>query len=130
MVWLVAAPAPFDARKVFMLAGMGVTGLFVFQGLGLWITLFNPRRGNYHKAIGNDLSLGGNLVLIGGLICCLAGPRVLFSQLPMAVSPEFWWEVIPLAGLAMVFYQFSLKTTSAQFPLRRERLLAVVEGRN
>jgi len=130
LVWLIAAPVAFDARKLIMLAGTGITGLFVFNGLGLWITLFNPRRGNYNKALGNDMSLGGNVVMIGGIVSCLLVPQLLVSQLPEAVSPEFWWEVVPLTALGIVFYLFSLKAASAQFTARRERLLAVVEGRN
>src|ERR1700688_2680470 len=76
LAWLVFAPVAFDPRMVFMLAGSGLTGLFVSHALGLWITLFNPRRGNYASSFGNDLSLGGNIVLIGGMITCLVLPQV------------------------------------------------------
>jgi hypothetical protein len=69
-------------------------------------------------------------VLIGGLIFCMAVPQALMAGFPAAVSPEFWWDVIPLAILAVVFYRLSLKATSSHFTARRERLLAVVEGRS
>jgi hypothetical protein len=129
LAWLIFAPVVFDARMLFMLAGTGLTGLFVFHALGLWITLFNPRRGNYTSSFGNDLSLGGNIVLIGGIITCLLLPQVLFRIKPAAVSPDSWWGVIPLALAGIAFYVVSLKYVGAMFVGRREKLLAIIEGR-
>jgi hypothetical protein len=129
LAWLILAPVAFDPRMLFMLAGTGVTGLFVFHALGLWVTLYNPRRGNYASSFGNDLSLGGNIVLIGGMITCLVLPRVLARWMPAAVSPDNWWSVIPLVLAAIGFYVASLKYAGALFVGRREQLLAIVEGR-
>jgi len=130
VVWAVFAPVAFDARQLFMLAGAGITALFLFHGLGLWLTLFNPRRGNYSSSFGNDLSLGGNIVLIGGMLLGIFLPQVLLKTTPAAVSADHWWEVIPLAAAAIGFYSMSLKTAGPRFVTRRERLLAVVEGRD
>jgi hypothetical protein len=112
-----------------MLAGTGLTGLFVFHALGLWVTLYNPRRGDYGSRFGNDLSLGGNIVLIGGMITCLVLPQLLARMLPAAVSPANWWSVIPLALAGIGFYVASLKYAGRMFVGRREKLLAIVEGK-
>ena len=130
LAWLVFAPGGSDWRKVFMLAGTGITGLFVFHGLGLWVTLFNPRRGNYASSMGNDLSLGGNIVLIGGMLSSMFLPQVLVRLAPAVVSPDNWWEVLPLALAGIGFYAISLRAAGPLFVARRERLLAVVEGRD
>src|ERR1035437_6959839 len=130
LAWIVFAPYPFDARMLLMLLCTGFTGLFVLHGLGIWVTLFNPRKGNYKSNFGNDLSLGGNLVLIGGMLVSLFLPRLLFKFWPALVAPESWWMFLPLPVLAVAFYLGSLKAAGPVFVTRREQLLAIVEGRN
>jgi hypothetical protein len=130
LAWLVFSPYPFDARMPVMLLCAGFTGLFVLHGLGIWVTLFNPRKGNYHSHFGNDLSLGGNIVLIGGMLLSMFLPQLLYSLRPALVSPESWWMWAPLPFLALAFYLATLHSAGAIFVTRRERLLAIVEGRD
>jgi hypothetical protein len=129
VAWVAFAPVAFDLRKLFMLAGAGITGLFVFHGLGLWVTLFNPRRGNYSSSFGNDLSLGGNILLIGGMLTGIFLPKALLRWAPAFVSADNWWEVVPLGLAGIGFYGLSLRAAGPLFVGRRERLLAIVEGR-
>jgi hypothetical protein len=130
ILWMIFAPYPLDARMVFMLACSGLTGLFGFNALGLWVTLFNPRKGSYSSSFGNDLSLGGNIVLIGGVMLAMSVPRLLFKFWPVVVSPSAWWMVLPVPALAIAFYFVSLQAAGPIFKARREKLLAVVEGRD
>jgi hypothetical protein len=129
-LWLVLAPVPFDPRRVAMLLATGLTGLFLFNAAGLWVTLYNPRKGNYDSNFGNDLSLGGNVVLIGSMLCALLLPRALHHWFPSAVSPESWLLYLPLPLFAAVLYRISLGSAGRLFSGRREKLLAVVEGRD
>jgi hypothetical protein len=129
LAWIAFAPGPFDARMLVMLACSGITGLFVFNALGIWITLFNPRRGKYNSSFGNDLSLGGNIVVVGGVISAFFLPTLLYRAWPEAVSPDFWWMILPLPLFAAAFYIGSLKAAGSIFTARREKLLAVVEGK-
>ena len=128
--WLVLAPKPLDLAMFLMLACSSVTGLFLFHALALWISLFNPRKGNYQSSIGNDLSLGGNILVIGGVLTALLGPRLLRRAWPAPFQPQNWWMILVLAALAAVLYRVSLNAACALFNPRRERLLAVVEGRD
>ncbi len=130
LAWIIFVPYPFDARMLAMLLCSGIAGLFVLNGLGIWVTLFNPRKGNYTSNFGNDLSLGGNILLIGGMILAMVLPRLLYKFQPSLVSPESWWMFLPLPVLAVAFYLMSLKSAGPVFMTRREQLLAVVEGRN
>jgi hypothetical protein len=130
LLWIILSPYPLDARMVAMLLFSGLTGLFGFNALGVWVTLYNPRKGNYAASFGNDLSLGGNVVLIGGMVSALLLPRLLYAKLPGAVSPEAWWMALPLPVLAAAFYFGTLKAAGPLFMARRERVLAVVEGRD
>jgi hypothetical protein len=106
----------------------GITALFLFNSAGLWATLFGARRGRYDKALGNDMSLLGNIVVIGSALTCIVAPQMLRKAAPALVSRENWWMLLP-AALAIAVYMASLRAASAVFTSRRERLLAVVEGR-
>jgi hypothetical protein len=130
LLWTVLAPAPFDARRVIMLLASGLTGLFLFNAAGLWVTLYNPRKGNYDSNFGNDLSLGGNVVLIGSMLCALLLPRALQHWVPSAVSPANWLFFLPLPLIAAALYRVSLQSAGSVFAGRREKLLAVIEGRD
>jgi hypothetical protein len=130
LIWTIFSPYAFDARMPVMLMCSGLTGLFVLNGLGLWVTLFNPRKGNYASNFGNDLSLGGNILLIGGMMLALFLPRLMYRFQPALVSPESWWLWVPLPVLALAFYLATLKSAGPVFVTRREKLLAIVEGRN
>jgi hypothetical protein len=123
------SPFPFDARMLIMLVGAAVTSLFVFLGLGLWATLFGPRRCDYYSNFGNDLSAAGNTVLMGGGLVVVAAPRALLIAWPAALAPDKWWMAIPMVLLAAAFYSSSLKRAGAMLLARREKLLAIVEGR-
>jgi len=129
IVWAVLVPVPFDLRELFMLFASGLTGMFVFHGLGLWSSLFGARRGKYFSAIGNDLSLFGNVVLIGCILTGIFVPQFLRKAAPGALSASNWWVLILLALAALIFYVFSLRATSSLLSGRRERLMAIVEGR-
>jgi hypothetical protein len=128
LAWVIFMP--FDARMLLMLLCTGLTGMFVLHGLGVWVTLYNPRKGNYNSHFGNDLSLGGNILLIGGMLISMSLPQLLFHLQPALVSPESWWMFLPLPLLALAFYLVTLKSAGPVFVIRRERLLAVVEGRS
>jgi hypothetical protein len=130
LAWAIFVPYRFDARMLLMLLCAGLTGLFVLNALGIWVTLFNPRRGNYSSNFGNDLSLGGNILLIGGMLVSMFLPRLLYKFQPAIVSPESWWMFLPLPVLAIAFYLATLKSAGPVFVTRREKLLAIVEGRN
>uniref|UniRef100_Q024V7 Uncharacterized protein n=1 Tax=Solibacter usitatus (strain Ellin6076) TaxID=234267 RepID=Q024V7_SOLUE len=130
LLWIVLSPYPLDARMLLMLACSGLTGLFGFNAMGIWVTLYNPRKGKYSSSFGNDLSLGGNILVIGGVLLAMLLPRLLYAAYPAVVSPEGWWMVIPLPLLAAAFYFGTLKAAGPVFMARRERLLAVVEGRD
>jgi len=92
--------------------------------------MLNPKKGNYSSSFGNDLSLGGNIVLIGGIMVSIVLPMVLRKVAPALVSPQNWWTGPGAALAAVAFFVLSLRAAQGLFRQRRERLLAVVEGRD
>jgi len=129
LLFVLFSPFPFDARMLIMLVGAAVASLFVFLGLGLWTTLFGPRCCDYYNNFGNDLSAAGNTVVIGGMLALILGPRLIARTWPAALAPDKWWVAIPVVLLAAVFYFSSLERAGAMLLARREKLLAIVEGR-
>jgi len=130
IVFIAVAPDVADPRKIVMLAGSAVTGLFLFNGLGIWSTLFGARKGNYVSALGNDLSLAGNVILIGCMLGGLFLPMVLKKLAPALISPENWWAVLPPLAAAMTFYFVSLNLGAPMVHRRREPLMALLEGKS
>jgi hypothetical protein len=129
LAWVVFAPRPFDPRMPAMLLCSAIAGLLLFNAVGVWVTLFNPRRGNYSSVMGNDLSLGGNIVVMAGVFTSVLAPRVLYRVWPAAVSPDSWWIILPLPLIAAAVYWATLKTAGPVFAARREQILAIVEGK-
>ena len=129
-VWLVFAPVPFDARMLFLLVGSGLAGLFLFHGVGLWASIYGPKQGKYDASFGNDMSAMGNSVVIGGMVGSMFLPQVLSRTTPALVDPANWWLAVPLVVAAAAFYRVSLRLTGTRFTARRERLMAIVEGRS
>jgi hypothetical protein len=129
LLFVLFSPFPFDVRMLTMLLGAAVTSLFMFLGLGLWATLFGPRCCDYYATFGNDLSAVGNTVVIGGVLVVILGPQMLAKACPAALAPDKWWMAIPAVLLAAAFYFSSLERAGTMLLARREKLLAIVEGR-
>jgi hypothetical protein len=128
--WLVFAPKPIHPATVVMLTCSTIAGLFLFHAAALWVSLINPRKGNYNSSLGNDLSLGGNILVIGGMLTAIFGPMWLSRMWPAPFQPGNWWMALLPAAVGVVLYVVSLNAASAALGSRRERLLAVVEGRD
>jgi hypothetical protein len=59
----------------------------------------------------------------------MIGPQVLANTWPAALAPDKWWMAIPVVLLAAAFYFSSLERAGRMLLARREKLLAIVEGR-
>jgi hypothetical protein len=129
LLFVLFRPFSFDARMLIMFVGSAATSLFVFLGVGLWATLFGPRCCDYYNTFGNDLSAAGNTVLIGGVMALIFVPQLLTHTWPAALAPDRWWMAVPVVLLAAAFYFSSLERAGALLLARREKLLAIVEGR-
>jgi hypothetical protein len=116
---------------LFMLIASSITGMLAFRGLGLWSTVIAPRRCEYgqFKMMGDHMSLVGSVVLLGSMFACLLAPGAAVQLAPALVSPERWWIAPFPVIFALAFYALSLRATGALLRRRRERLIAVVEGK-
>jgi hypothetical protein len=129
LLWMLFGPAPLDPRGTAMLVAAGLFGMFLFHGAGLWTTLYGARRSDPQQTMGNDLSLAGNVMMIGGMLAMLFGPRAAAEIWKGSISPDHWWAAVILAAVAAWFYFASLRHAAARLSSRREALLAMVEGK-
>jgi hypothetical protein len=129
VLWILFAPIPSTAPLLAMLVGCSLFSLFLLHGVALWTSILGARRGNFKQAMGNDLSLIGNVVIIGGMMGWLFLPQILLRAAPATLVGDYWWTT-PLAALAaLVFYIVSLRLTTALFRGRREELMTLMEGK-
>jgi ABC-type multidrug transport system fused ATPase/permease subunit len=129
VLWTLFAPVPSNARMLAMLVGCSVSSLFLFHGAALWTSILGARRGNYKQALGNDLSLAGNVAILGSTLGCLFLPQLLPSGAVATMARDYWWAPALLAIAAVVFYAVSLRFTTALFRTRREELMSLMEGK-
>jgi hypothetical protein len=80
--------------------------------------------------MGNDLSLAGNVVVFSCILGGLFLPLVLKRWAPALISPDNWWVALPPVAAALTFYFVSLNLAAPLVHQRRERLMAVVEGKD
>jgi hypothetical protein len=113
-----------------LLAGCSLTGMFLYLTAGLWVSLLAARRGNYYSSFGNDLSFAGNVILIGAMMALVFLPRVAAESWPDMFRSGYWWVTLAAAAVAAGIYWMSLERASVWFRARRERLLAIMEGRS
>ena len=130
ILWTLFAPIHSNPQMLAMLVGASVSSLFLFHGAALWTSLYGARRGAYKHTLGNDLSLAGNIVVIGGMLTFLFVPQIFGHALQPKIADAYWWTT-PALGLAgAAFYFVSLRLTSGLFRSRREYLMALMEGKS
>ncbi len=120
---------PVEARMVVMLLSSAVAGLFFFNALSLWTTVLSPRGVDFRSILGNHLSVGGNVVVIGGLILIFALAFIL-RRYTMATVLAHWWVLPLLAVLCFGCYALSERAIGPVAEARRERLIETIAGGN
>jgi hypothetical protein len=129
ILWALFAPIPSSGFMLAMLVGCSVASLFLFHSAALWTSILGARRGNYKQPLGNDLSLAGNIAVLGGTLGWLFLPQFLLGRTAPERVLAYWW-ITPLAAVAaLVFYTVSLRLTTKLFLARREELMALMEGK-
>ncbi len=129
VVWPFLSRGPFDPLMLPLLAGCSLTGMFLYLAAGLWVSLLAARRGNYYSSFGNDLSFAANLLLIGSMLGLIFLPGVAARRWPDVFWSGYWWVTLASAALAAGIYRMSLDRAATWFRARRERLVAIMEGR-
>ena len=63
------------------------------------------------------------------MLALIFGPSLIGRTWPAALAPDKWWMAFPVVLLAAAFYFSSLQRAGTMLLARREKLLAIVEGK-
>jgi len=115
-------------RMLFMLLSVALASLFFYNALGLWTSIYSPRRMNFDSIWNNRLSAAVTILLACGICIPLFG-IMFFARLvnPMMV-PEFWWLALGLLLLSAGFFAFTLRAIEGPANGRRETLINTIAG--
>jgi hypothetical protein len=125
-IWLVFAPIHIEAQMVVMLVCCGFGGLFLFQALGIWTSLFSPCAMPFNTAFGNKLSLSAKAVLFLCIAVWFGLPMVL-GRLGTQTVLDCWWVAPLVLTITAGFYFMTLRLGAVIFSRRREIMLSTIE---
>jgi hypothetical protein len=124
-LWSVVTSVQADWRAIAMLAGSSLGGLFLFNGLAMWTTLFSPKAVDFTSTLSNRLSLGGNLVVAGGLIVMFVVHFGLMGK-ELDTVLTLWWVSAVFALLGLMFYLFCWWVIGPVSDTRRQSVIDTV----
>jgi hypothetical protein len=125
-LWLATTPMRLDLRMTVMLFSSGFGGVFLFQALGLWVSLFSPRRIDFYATFGNKLSFAANATIAAAVLafCGLSGA---LPALSLRAVMSHWW-IAPLGLLVTsAFYLVTLRAGAGILEARREGMISTIE---
>jgi hypothetical protein len=125
-VFLVFWHRVVDLRMVILWFSVGFGGLLLFQGLGLWTSLFSPRARDFEIQYGKTLPMAQNILMI---VSMASWPilLVIFLVLGSAALLAHWWVAVLALLPAAAFYTFTLQRAESVLRSRRELMLPILE---
>jgi len=128
LLWALFFGPVYEARMWLMLLVSGIAGLFFFNSLGLWTTILAPRRIDFRSIMGNQLSIAGNLILIGGFALVLGTAFVLMKHSNLITVMGYWWVLLLLSAVCLGLYVMSLSLVANVSDAHRERIIKAIAG--
>jgi hypothetical protein len=115
-------------QMMVMVLGIALASLFLFNALGLWTSVFAAKRLHFDAMWNNRLSLGANIVIIGGTLFPFWGVMILADRISQSVILSFWWVSLLILAICFGFYVFMIQIIERTLNLRRERLINLIAG--
>ncbi|MCI0337006.1 MAG: hypothetical protein L0226_05490 [Acidobacteria bacterium] len=115
-------------QMVIMILSVAFGSLFLFNALGLWTSVFSPKRLDFDAMLNNRLSFGANVVVIVGILIPFWGTMVLAHRIGQSVLLRFWWIACLILIFCIGFYALLQWVIERLLKSRRERLINLVAG--
>lgn len=126
-LWALITRAEVEWRMIAMQLGGSLAGLLLFNAASMWTTILSPRRVDFTSMLGNQLSIGGNAVVIVGMLAIFA---VYFGLLVLRAPIEsvlfYWWLPWALAAFAFAIYLFSWMAIGQAADAQRDRIVKTI----
>ena len=113
---------------LFMLLSVALASLFLYNALGLWTSIYSPRRMNFDAIWNNRLSTAVTIMVACGISIPLIGIMFFARLINPMVVPEFWWLALGLLLFSAGFFAFTLWAIEGPANGRRETLINVIAG--
>lgn len=115
-----------DSRMVGLWLSLGLGGLLLFQGVGLWTSLFSPRARDFQIQFGKTQPLAQNVLMFAAM---LTWPVLQFVFLKVGSGNvlAYWWVAPIMLIPAATFYLFTLHQGAHVFRRKREWMLSILE---
>ena len=118
----------FSWRLMAIMISTALAGLFLYNALGFWTSVFSPKSMDFESMWNNRLSFGSIVVVTVGLMVPFWVLMMLSNRASLETLLRFWW-VSPLLMVACIgFYVFSFYAIESSLKKRRERLINVIAG--
>ena len=128
-LWHVLAPVPSDGRMFVMLVSHALTGMVLYHAFALGSSVLTPKRVPYGQKYRDEMSIGGYVVMFGGMVSLLAVPTIMRATILRGPIEQYWWVPVLALALSIILYELALRGASRLLARRRDRLLSIVEGR-
>ncbi len=115
-------------QMAVMILSIALASLFLFNALGLFTSVFSPKRGDFEAMWNNRLSFGANVVMIGGILVPFWGTMVLADRISQSLFLRFWWIPCLILTLCAGFYVLTLRIIDQPLKSRREKLINLIAG--
>jgi hypothetical protein len=122
----VFAPAMLSLKFAAILMLSGVAGAFLFNGAGLYTSVWAPRRVEFRRLFGNDMSIPGNLVMYAGLALSFGVPLWVSTILPLPTVLRDWPVFFVITAVCAAWYLHALRMTGRLVTAASSRLLSVL----
>jgi hypothetical protein len=126
--WLLLS-ADDEPRKLAMLLTHSLTGLLVFEAFGLWASVVAPKRAAYDEKYSNQLSAAAFIVMLTALGVIMLVPIWIHARFMPGPIEQYWWATLIGLAVGLACYELMLRVGGYLFEQRRERIMAIVEGR-
>jgi hypothetical protein len=113
---------------IVMILSIALASLFLFNGFGLWTSIFAPKRLSFDAMWNSRLSFGANIVVIIGISVPLWGVIFFSDRMDQAALTRHWWGSCLILIFCLGFYILSLVVIESPLKSRRERLINLIAG--
>jgi hypothetical protein len=128
-LWLVFYAANSLSWQMFvMILNTALGSLFLFNALGLWTSVYSPKRLNFDAMWNSRLSFGANLVVFVGIIIPIWGAIFFSDRIDQALLTDYWWISCLILIFCLSLYILSLVVMDGLVKRRRERLINLIAG--
>ena len=121
-------PKPW--RMIAVLIGISLTGTILFNGIGLWVSIFAAKSVDFDSMWNNRLSFGANAAILTGVLLPFFVVSALVGQQARSELIQIWWLPWVTALISVGFYIFSFRNVDLVLRKRGEMMIKRIAGAN